>query len=59
MTEPTAVPDAIDHAGASFWTRRDLEDVTAGVEPFREDESFEITDLSDEEWDTFVQAINE
>jgi hypothetical protein len=31
----------------------------AGAEPLREDESFEIADLSEEEWSAFVQASHE
>jgi hypothetical protein len=59
MSEPTSVPDALDEAGAAFWLRRDLEQIMAGAEPFRDDESFEIADLTDEEWAVFVRAIHE
>jgi hypothetical protein len=59
MSEPTSAPDALDRASAAFWVRRDLEDVVAGAEPLREDESFEIADLTEEEWSAFVQAIRE
>lgn len=59
MSEPTSVPDALDEASTAFWQRQDLEEIMAGAEPFREDESFEIADLTDEEWDAFVQAIHE
>lgn len=44
---------------ASCWARPVLDEVMAGAEPFREDESFEIADLTDEEWAAFVQAIRE
>jgi hypothetical protein len=30
-----------------------------GTVPFGEDESFEIPDLTDDEWDRFVRAIHE
>jgi hypothetical protein len=59
MSEPKPVPDALDEAGAAFWSRRDLEQIMAGAEPFRDDESFEIADLTDEEWAVFVRAIKE
>lgn len=59
MSEPRSAPDAIDAAGAAFWDGRDLEAIMAGAEPFREDESFEIAGLTDEEWAAFVQAIHE
>lgn len=59
MSEPMFAPDALDEASASFWAGPDLDDVMAGAEPFREDESFEIVDLTDEEWAAFVQAIRE
>jgi len=59
MSEPTSAPDAIDEASAAFRDRHDLEAIMADAEPFREDESFEIADLTDEEWAAFVQAIHE
>ena len=59
MSERVFVPDALDEASASFWARPDLDEVMAGAEPFREDESFDIADLTDEEWDVFVRAIHE
>jgi hypothetical protein len=59
MPEPTSVPDAIDATSAAFWDGRNLDAIMVGAEPFREDESFEIADLTDEEWAAFVQAIHE
>jgi hypothetical protein len=59
MSEPTSAPDALDHADAAFWRRRGLDEILRGVEPLRADESFEIPDLTDDEWDKFVQAIHE
>ncbi|MFF1817275.1 hypothetical protein ACFVWG_08255 [Kribbella sp. NPDC058245] len=59
MSEPTSAPDALDHANAAFWHRGDLEAIMGATEPLREDESFEIPDLADDEWDRFVQAIHE
>lgn len=57
--EPTIVPDSLDQAGAEFWSRHDLEEFMAGAEPFRADESFEIEDLTEEEWVAFERAIRE
>ncbi|NED96032.1 hypothetical protein G1H11_11995 [Phytoactinopolyspora alkaliphila] len=59
MSEPVVVPDALDEASAAFWGRPKLDDVMAGAEPFRADESFEIADLTDEEWDAFMRVIHE
>jgi hypothetical protein len=59
MSEPTSAPDAIEHADASYWHARDLDEVLGGIEPLGADESFEIPDLTDEEWDLFVRAIHE
>jgi hypothetical protein len=59
MSEPTSAPDAIEHADASFWRARDLAEVVGSTEPLREDESFEIPDPTDDEWDRFVRAIHE
>jgi hypothetical protein len=59
MSEPTPAPDALDRASAAFWAGRDLEEVMAGTEPLRDDESFEIADLTEEEWSAFVRAIHE
>ncbi|NDL60969.1 hypothetical protein [Phytoactinopolyspora mesophila] len=59
MSEPAVAPDALDEASASFWGKPDLDEVMAGAEPLREDESFEIADLTDDEWDVFIRAIHE
>lgn len=59
MSEPVVAPDALDAASASFWSWSGVDEVMAGAVPFREDESFEIADLTDDEWDVFVRAIHE
>ena len=59
MSEPAHTPDALDRANAAFWRDQDLEQAARGAEPFRPDESFEIADLSDEEWAAFEAAIRE
>lgn len=59
MPEPTASPDAVDRASAAFWSPTDLETLVSGAGPLREDESFAIPDLTDEEWDAFARALHE
>ncbi|MEU4193227.1 hypothetical protein AB0E69_15125 [Kribbella sp. NPDC026611] len=59
MSEPTSASAALAHADAGFWRPEDLMQILAGSEPLREDESFELSDLSDDEWDRFIQAIHE
>lgn len=59
MSQPTPMPDAIDEANATFWRQQDVESTIAGSEPHCEEESFEITDLTDDEWAVFQQAIRE
>lgn len=57
MSEPSATPDALDSANTAFRRHRNLEQVMRGAEPFRPDESFEIVDLSDDEWTAFETAL--
>jgi hypothetical protein len=59
VSEPTPAPDAIAHADASYWHGRNLDEIVGDTEPLGEDESFEIADLTDEDWDQFVRAIHE
>ncbi|WP_166353555.1 hypothetical protein [Phytoactinopolyspora limicola] len=59
MSEPAVAPDALDEASASYWRKPDLDEVMAGAKPLRKDESFEIADLTDDEWDAFIRAIHE
>ena len=59
MSEPTAIPDAVDRASAAFWTPTDLDTLLTGAEPLREDESFAIPDLTDAEWEAFARAPHE
>lgn len=59
MSEPSPTPDALDRANAAFRRGQELEQAAGGAEPFRRDESFEIADLTDEEWAAFEAAIRE
>lgn len=59
MPEPTPAPDPIEQADASFRRARSLEEIARDTAPLGADESFAIADLSEDEWDRFVRAINE
>lgn len=41
------------------WNPPTLEELVAGLEPLRPDESFDIPDMTDEEWEEFVAALHE
>lgn len=58
-SEPTASSDAVDRTSDTFWQPADLHTILAGAEPLREDESFTIPDLTDEEWEAFTRARRE
>jgi hypothetical protein len=59
VSHPTPVPDSIDEANANFGRHHNLESIMAGAEPLHEDESFEIPDITGDEWAVFEQAIHE
>jgi hypothetical protein len=59
MPESEARSDAIEEANSLFWKAPSLEELMAGVAPLRADESFEIEDMTDEEWQIFVDALDE
>jgi hypothetical protein len=59
VSQPTPVRDSIDEANANFWRHQNLKSIMAGAEPLREDESFEIPDITDDEWAVFEQAMHE
>ena len=59
MSEPVPTPDAIEQANALFWNPPTLEELVADLEPLRSDESFDIPDLTDEEWEEFLAALHE
>lgn len=56
-SEPSGVdwPFDVDEV----WKTHSLDELFAGVEPLRADESFVIEDLTDEESEAFWAAINE
>ena len=56
---PSRKPDAIDQADAQFARSLTLEELVADLEPLRPDETFDIPDMTDEEWEEFVAALHE
>ena len=59
MSESEARRDAIEEANSLFWNAPSLEELMTGVAPLRAEESFEIEDMTDEEWQVFVDALDE
>jgi hypothetical protein len=59
MPEPAASNDQIERANTQFWTPPSLEELMADVAPLKADERFDIPDVTDEEWDVFVAALDE
>lgn len=59
MPEPAATNDHIEQANVQFWTPPSLEELMADVAPLKADEHFGIPDVTDEEWDVFVAALDE
>jgi hypothetical protein len=59
MSEQHAAPSDLEVAKASYWRSSVLSVLMADVEPWGEDESFAIADLTDEEWEAFVDALQE
>jgi hypothetical protein len=59
MEDRARKPDAIDQADAQFGRSLTLAELVADLEPLRPDESFDIPDMTDEEWAEFVAALHE
>lgn len=59
MEEKAHKPDAIDEADAMFGRSITLEELIADLEPLRPDESFDIPDMTDEEWEEFLASLHE
>ena len=59
VNEPVRQPDDIDVAAAAFWADADLEALLAGTKPYEGPDTFVIDDLTDDEWDRFVAALDE
>jgi hypothetical protein len=50
MPVPGASHDVIEEVSALFWKPPSLDELMASIAPLGADESFEIEDLTDEEW---------
>lgn len=59
MPEQATSTDQIEWANAEFWSPPSLEELMADVTPLDPDEHFDIPDVTDEEWDLFVAALDE
>jgi hypothetical protein len=59
MPESEATHDVIEAANALFWNAPSLDELMADVAPLDPDERFEIEDMTDEEWQVFVDALDE
>lgn len=59
MPDPAPKPDAIEQANARFWNSPTLEELMADVPPLTSMDDLAIPDLTDEEWEAFLAALNE
>jgi hypothetical protein len=59
MPRPAASNDHIERASAQFWNPPSLEELMFDVVPLAADEHFDSPDLTDEEWEAFVAALDE
>src|ERR1700733_819675 len=59
MPQPAASNDHIERASTQFWNPPSLEELMADVVPLAADEHFDIPDLTDEEWEAFMAALDE
>jgi hypothetical protein len=59
MNEPLAEAQDLELDSAAFWLDTDLESLIADVKPYEGPEDYAIDDLTDDEWDRFVAALNE
>jgi hypothetical protein len=59
MPESVANHDLIEQANSLFWNPLPLDELMADVAPLDPDEHFDIPDLTEEEWQTFVAALEQ
>jgi hypothetical protein len=59
MPESEASYDVIEAATALFWRAPPLDELMADIAPLSADEGFEIEDMTDGEWQVFVDALDE
>jgi hypothetical protein len=58
VNEPVRQPDDLDVAAAAFWADADLEALLASTKPYDGPDAFVIDDLTDDEWNRFVAALD-
>src|SRR5438067_1561630 len=58
MHDRAKKPDGIEQADAACRNPPTLGGLVADLEPLRPDESFDIPDITDKEWQEFVAALN-
>ncbi len=58
MNDPVRQPDDLEVAAAAFWVDADLEALLASTPPYNGPESFVIDDLTGDEWNRFVAALD-
>lgn len=58
MNEPVAKAQDLELDSAAFWVDTDLEKLLAGVKPYEGPQDYAVDDLTDDEWDSFVAALN-
>jgi hypothetical protein len=59
MPRPAPKPDPIEQANALFWKSSTLEELMAGVAPFKSWDDLDIPDLTDEEREAFAASLDE
>jgi hypothetical protein len=59
MNEPVAKAQDLELDAATFWLDTDLENLLVDIKPYEGPQDYAIDDLTDDEWDRFVAALNE
>ena len=59
VNEPERQPDDLDVAAAAYRADVDFEALLASTKPYEGPDAFVIDDLTDDEWDRFVAALDE
>lgn len=59
MPKPAASNDHIERATTQFWNPPSLAELMVDVPPLEADEHFNIPDLTDEEWEALIAALDE
>ena len=49
----------LDAGTAAFWRADDFDTVVASARPYEGPDEFAIDDLTDDEWDRFIAALDE